>query len=316
MLIFLLVLLCTGGTLGYCLNTAFGMLIYAGTSRLPPFFCLASTRLLYLYNKTVHIAFNLHPPLPTTIQLVSIIHATGTDSAVSLAVLMPLYTSLLWRSPPMSATQLAVGLRVVCVYVKYVALQKSDGEEILNTMMFLFETCPSLEASSARLCLAANQHPRWRRRRTAIIYSACPIWTPYASASCPPSSLSHLPPSSLSTRLTTSFALSLHPRAHLSDIMAQPASASQLPPGVTDPNYKPLPGRLGNLTVPQQHALSKLKKELEAEGHFLPERHDDALLLRSVVSWTFLTCARDRADEHCAVSFVHGDLTLRRQKPC
>ncbi|EPS95002.1 hypothetical protein FOMPIDRAFT_1062919 [Fomitopsis schrenkii] len=62
--------------------------------------------------------------------------------------------------------------------------------------------------------------------------------------------------------------------------MAQPASASQLPPGVTDPNYQPAPGRLGNLTVPQQHALQKLKKELEADGHFLPERHDDALLLR------------------------------------
>ena len=74
--------------------------------------------------------------------------------------------------------------------------------------------------------------------------------------------------------------------------MAQPASASQLPPGVTDPNYKPPPGRLGNLTVPQQHALSKLKKELEAEGQFLPERHDDALLLRSVVPPTFLSRAR------------------------
>ncbi|KAH9916783.1 CRAL-TRIO domain-containing protein [Fomitopsis serialis] len=60
----------------------------------------------------------------------------------------------------------------------------------------------------------------------------------------------------------------------------QPASASQMPDGVTDPNYKPLPGRLGNLTVPQQHALDKLKKELQTEGHFVPERHDDALLLR------------------------------------
>ncbi|KZT63982.1 hypothetical protein DAEQUDRAFT_718733 [Daedalea quercina L-15889] len=60
----------------------------------------------------------------------------------------------------------------------------------------------------------------------------------------------------------------------------QPASASQLPPGVTDPSYKPLPGRLGNLTIPQQHALEKLKKELQQSGDFVPERHDDALLLR------------------------------------
>ena len=60
-----------------------------------------------------------------------------------------------------------------------------------------------------------------------------------------------------------------------------PASASALPPGITDPNYKPLPGRLGNLTVPQQHALDKIRKELqEEEGVFVPERMDDALLLR------------------------------------
>ena len=86
-----------------------------------------------------------------------------------------------------------------------------------------------------------------------------------------------LAPTHRCTRLTTS---NSYPTPL--DTMAQPASASQLPPGVTDPNYKPPPGRLGNLTVPQQHALSKLKKELEAEGHFIPERHDDALLLRSV----------------------------------
>jgi len=59
-----------------------------------------------------------------------------------------------------------------------------------------------------------------------------------------------------------------------------PASASALPPGITDPNYKPLPGRLGNLTVPQQHALDKIRKELQEEGAFVPERMDDALLLR------------------------------------
>jgi phosphatidylinositol/phosphatidylcholine transfer protein len=59
-----------------------------------------------------------------------------------------------------------------------------------------------------------------------------------------------------------------------------PASASALPPGITDPNYKPLPGRLGNLSVPQQHALDTLRKELQEEGAFVPERMDDALLLR------------------------------------
>ncbi|KZT21257.1 hypothetical protein NEOLEDRAFT_766476 [Neolentinus lepideus HHB14362 ss-1] len=62
--------------------------------------------------------------------------------------------------------------------------------------------------------------------------------------------------------------------------MAEPASASPMPEGVTDPDYKPQPGRLGNLTVAQQHALVKLRKELQDEGHFVPERMDDATLLR------------------------------------
>jgi len=59
-----------------------------------------------------------------------------------------------------------------------------------------------------------------------------------------------------------------------------PASASPLPPGITDPNYVPLPGRLGNLTVPQQHALEKIRKEVEEEGAFVPERMDDPTFLR------------------------------------
>jgi hypothetical protein len=61
-----------------------------------------------------------------------------------------------------------------------------------------------------------------------------------------------------------------------------PASASALPPGITDPNYSPLPGRLGNLTVPQQHALDTIRKELQDDEAFVPERMDDATLLRSV----------------------------------
>lgn len=60
------------------------------------------------------------------------------------------------------------------------------------------------------------------------------------------------------------------------------ASASPLPEGITDPNYRPPPGRLGNLTVIQQHALDTFKKQLVDEGHFVPERMDDATLLRYV----------------------------------
>ncbi|KAH9483135.1 Sec14 cytosolic factor [Psilocybe cubensis] len=64
--------------------------------------------------------------------------------------------------------------------------------------------------------------------------------------------------------------------------MSQPqaASASPMPEGVTDPNYRPEPGRLGNLTMVQLHTLEKFKKELKEEGHFVEERMDDATLLR------------------------------------
>ncbi len=55
-----------------------------------------------------------------------------------------------------------------------------------------------------------------------------------------------------------------------------------MPAGVTDPNYKPGPGRLGNLTVIQLHALEKFKKEVKDEGWFDEERMDDELMLRSV----------------------------------
>lgn len=53
-----------------------------------------------------------------------------------------------------------------------------------------------------------------------------------------------------------------------------------MPPGVTDTNYKPLPGRLGNLTQQQQAILDAFRKSLQSEGVFVPERMDDAMLLR------------------------------------
>ncbi|KIK50076.1 hypothetical protein GYMLUDRAFT_183206 [Collybiopsis luxurians FD-317 M1] len=49
---------------------------------------------------------------------------------------------------------------------------------------------------------------------------------------------------------------------------------------VTDPNCKPIPGCLSHLTAPQQHALDKFKKELQAEQVFPEDRIDDATLLR------------------------------------
>ena len=61
-----------------------------------------------------------------------------------------------------------------------------------------------------------------------------------------------------------------------------------MPAGVTDPNYRPLPGQLGNMTMVQVHALETLKKQLKAEGKFVEARMDDAALLRhATVGHTF-----------------------------
>lgn len=81
---------------------------------------------------------------------------------------------------------------------------------------------------------------------------------------------------------------------------AEQASASPMPNGVTDPNYRPLPGRVGNLTVPQQHALQTLKTQLQDEGHFVQERMDDSMLLRYVLLHT----PRESIDALC-VSQTH-----------
>jgi len=64
--------------------------------------------------------------------------------------------------------------------------------------------------------------------------------------------------------------------------------------GTMDANadYRPPPGYLGNLSIPQQHALEKLKKELEVAEEeeewfvFDKERLDDSTLLRYVIGTT------------------------------
>lgn len=60
----------------------------------------------------------------------------------------------------------------------------------------------------------------------------------------------------------------------------EPATASPMPEGVTDPTYRPLPGQLGNMTMTQVHTLDKFKKELKADGKFVEERMSDQTLLR------------------------------------
>jgi hypothetical protein len=71
----------------------------------------------------------------------------------------------------------------------------------------------------------------------------------------------------------------------------QPAASvnvSPMPPSVTDPNYRPLPGRLGNLTQQQQDTLDAFKKELKDEGVFV-DRMDDAMLLRCDICLLWIT---------------------------
>lgn len=46
------------------------------------------------------------------------------------------------------------------------------------------------------------------------------------------------------------------------------------------PAYQPLPGRVGNLTQEQEHSLTEFKALITAEGLYVPDRHDDNLLLR------------------------------------
>ncbi|KAG8996503.1 cytosolic factor, phosphatidylinositol/phosphatidylcholine transfer protein [Tulasnella sp. 427] len=47
-----------------------------------------------------------------------------------------------------------------------------------------------------------------------------------------------------------------------------------------NPPRDPLAGHLGHLTIPEQHALDKFKQQLQEEKTYVPEKHDDALLLR------------------------------------
>jgi len=69
----------------------------------------------------------------------------------------------------------------------------------------------------------------------------------------------------------------------MADTASAPASAAAPAtdvPGVTDPNYAPPEGYLGNLTAAQQETLDKFRSELKESGIFIEGRMDDALLLR------------------------------------
>ncbi|KAB5594630.1 hypothetical protein CTheo_1952 [Ceratobasidium theobromae] len=51
-----------------------------------------------------------------------------------------------------------------------------------------------------------------------------------------------------------------------------------MPPAA--PPKDPLAGRVGHLTPEQEQALNNFKKQIQDEGYFVPERHDDPTLLR------------------------------------
>ena len=83
--------------------------------------------------------------------------------------------------------------------------------------------------------------------------------------------------SSTTTVLATPPTHSLAPSLFCTAIMST-AATSEIP--ITDPNYKPQPGRLGNLSAQQQEALDRFRAEIQQEGWFVPERMSDAMLLR------------------------------------
>ncbi|THU80021.1 CRAL/TRIO N-terminal domain-containing protein [Dendrothele bispora CBS 962.96] len=58
-----------------------------------------------------------------------------------------------------------------------------------------------------------------------------------------------------------------------------PAPFDKLPYKL-DPNWKPEPGHVGNLTEEQQKALDELKEEIKKAGAWVEERMDDAMVLR------------------------------------
>ncbi|KZV87548.1 putative SEC14-phosphatidylinositol/phosphatidylcholine transfer protein [Exidia glandulosa HHB12029] len=49
---------------------------------------------------------------------------------------------------------------------------------------------------------------------------------------------------------------------------------------MADSKWTPPPGRVGNLTPEQQKTLDEFRTELQNEGHFVADRHDDPTLLR------------------------------------
>jgi len=51
-------------------------------------------------------------------------------------------------------------------------------------------------------------------------------------------------------------------------------------PNATDPNYKPPPGRVGNLTESQGHTLEAFRKKVKESDYYDEKRHDDPTLLR------------------------------------
>lgn len=72
-----------------------------------------------------------------------------------------------------------------------------------------------------------------------------------------------------------------------------------MPAGVTDPNYRPGPGRLGNLTIAMLHSLEKFKKEVKDEGWFVEERMDDELMLRFLRARKFDIVAAKKMLQEC-----------------
>ena len=117
--------------------------------------------------------------------------------------------------------------------------------------------CEVSGACSMRLWLGKGSKQTSHQNRSTLSFSAFDDLRTYYNSSHLWTSKQHPPKPHPTIR---------HPNLN---IMAPPATP-----------VDPLSGHVGHLSIPQEHTLKKFKEELQAEGWLVPERHDDATLLR------------------------------------
>ena len=183
--------------------------------------------------------------------------------------------------------------------------------------MSLFETCLGRAmrcqaVASTGAGTAANQRARWRQG-TAIIYSACPIRPANASALCLPR-LPSILPLSPHNPLHTPHDRFLSSLTTATSWHSPPVRAS-FPPASPTPTTSLHLAAWAILPCPSSTPSQSSRKNSRQRANFC----QSAMTMRCFFGRSCprrFSRARDRADDHRAVSSVHGDLMSRRQKSC